>query len=200
MREVAPRKCHPIWTISPPIPPITTKPDLQVTLPSVTWILDKPAADGSPFWPPKAKRSLKACLIRRVQIKCSFQWLLSLLTFTVPPASLAGHHPGRASSVQTLEGFRVLQLPLCLAFPRVPQFGVLFYMGKDKDFIFIKCLNSLFDINLIFQRCQIPWLPPSSNTSLLWAPGQQGWHGQGARLSHGTRLLAGRAHCLSREV
>lgn len=56
-------------------------------------------------------------------------------------------------------------------------------MGKAKDFIFIKCLNSLFDIRLIFQMCQIPRLPLSSEcrgsrtgtARELGCPTDQGW-------------------------
>lgn len=99
-----------------------------------------------------------------------------MVTFTAFPASLAGHHPGRTSSAQTQEGPTVLQLPVCLPFPSLPQFAVLFYMAKTKEFIFIKCSTRLFDISPIFQRCQIPLLPLSANASLMLSAGEAGLH------------------------
>lgn len=124
-----------------------------------------------------------------------FHWFLlaasGVLSFAAFPVSLAGHQPGRTSSAQTREGSRVLQLPVCLAFPPLPQFPVLFYMAKTKEFIFIKCLNRLFNISLIFQRCQIPRLPLSANASSLLSSGEAGlctvtkWEGSRAAPWHG---------------
>jgi len=121
----------------------------------------------------------------------------SVLTFAAFPASLAKHHPGRTSSAPTREGSRVLQLPVCLAFPPLPQFAVLFYMAKTKEFIFIKCSNRLFDISLIFQRCQIPQLPLSTNGSSLPSVGEAGRE-LGCPAARG--CPAGNTPCLSWEA
>lgn len=54
-------------------PPCTTKHGFQVTLPSVTSVLARPAGDGSLLRPPEAKGSLRTPPIRVIHLKSSLQ-------------------------------------------------------------------------------------------------------------------------------
>lgn len=118
-----------------------------------------------------------------------------LVTFTVPPASLAGHQPGRAISVQTLEGFRVLQPPL-FGFPSCPSVWCLVLNGKSQRLHFYKVLEQSIRYK--------PHFSEVSNTLALTelkhiTALRVGQARPGSPAVPRTGLVAARAHCLSHE-
>lgn len=187
--------CYP-GRISSPHTSITTKPGFWITLPSITWILAKWAADGSPFWPPKAKRSLKACLLRRVQIKCAFSVTVFFGYLYCPPCFSSRAPAWQSNLSPNIGRLQSFAASSFFGFPSCASAWCLVLNGKAQILHFYKVLEQSIWSKAHFSEVSHTLAPTElKNITALSA----GLARPGSQAVPWRWLVAARAHCLCHE-